>query len=252
MYFESHAHYDDKQFQRDRQPLLKSLPSHGVQYVVNCGTNLKSSQAGIKLAEKYDYIYAAVGVHPHDVKNMDDDTLAQLRQLAGHKKAVAVGEIGLDYHYDFSPRNQQKYWFKKQLKLAESLNIPVIIHSREAAQDCFDLIRESNVRQGVIHCYSGSVQMAQDYVKLGFYIGIGGVLTYPNAKSLVEVAKQIPLNRILVETDSPYLSPVPNRGQRNDSRNLEYIVKQLAEILSISPEEVEKVTIANGKKLFFS
>lgn len=165
MYFESHAHYDDKQFQRDRQPLLKSLPSHGVQYVVNCGTNLKSSQAGIKLAEKYDYIYAAVGVHPHDVKNMDDDTLAQLRQLAGHKKAVAIGEIGLDYHYEFSPRNQQKFWFKKQLKLAESLNIPVIIHSREAAQDCFDLIRESNVRQGVIHCYSGSVQMAQDYVK---------------------------------------------------------------------------------------
>lgn len=250
MYFESHAHYDDKQFKSDRDQLLKLLPSCGVDIVINSASSMKTSRTGIQLAEKYDYIYAAVGVHPHELYDMSDESIAQLRRLAGHKKVVAIGEIGLDYHYDTHPRPTQRFWFKKQLKLAEDLRMPVIIHSREASQETFDMIRESKVRKGVIHCYSGSPEMALDYVKMGFYIGIGGVLTFPNAKKLVETAEVVPLEKILIETDSPYLSPVPNRGKRNDSRNLEYVVNTLADIKNLSPEKVANVTFQNGKKLF--
>jgi TatD DNase family protein len=250
MYFESHAHYDDKQFNADRDQLLKEFPSCGIDIVINSASGLKSSRTGLKLAEKYDYIYASVGVHPHELNNMTDETIAELRRLADHKKCVAIGEIGLDYHYENNPRETQRFWFKKQLKLAEELRLPVIIHSREASQECFDIIRQSKVRKGVIHCYSGSAEMAKEYVKMGFYIGIGGVVTYPNARSMVETAEAIPLEKILIETDSPYLAPVPNRGKRNDSRNLEYIVNKLADIKNVSPEKVANITFQNGKKLF--
>ena len=251
MYFESHAHYDDKRFDKDREELLSSLPSFGIDYVVNIGCDMKSSKKSIELSEKYDYIYASVGVHPHDVENMTEDDLATHRQRANHKKEVAIGEIGLEYYYDTSPRDTQRYWFKRQLELVKECNKPVIIHSREASQECFDIIKESGVNEGVIHCYSGSPEMALEYVKMGFYIGIGGVLTFSNAKKLVEVAKVLDLENILIETDSPYLSPVPNRGQRNDSRNLEFVVKKLAEIKGISEKEVADITSFNAKKIFF-
>lgn len=251
MYFESHAHYDDRRFEADRDELLGLLPSSGVDYIINSASNMKSSRSGVKLAEKYEYIYAAVGVHPHEIYKMTDKTIEELRRMAGHKKVVAIGEIGLDYYYDKNPREEQRVWFKKQLILAKELNIPVIIHARDASQECFDIIKESGVRDGVIHCYSGSEQMAVDYVEMGYYIGIGGVLTFSNAKKLVEVVEAIPLDKILIETDAPYLTPVPNRGQRNDSRNLEYVVKKIAEIKKISPEEVAIITKNNGKRLFF-
>ena len=227
MYFESHAHYDDKQFNKDRQTLLECLPQYGVDVVINSGSDLESSYVGKQLSEQYDYIYFAAGVHPHELYHMSEKTIQQIRQLAEHKKCVAIGEIGLDYHYDTFPKQTQKYWFEKQLSLAKLLHIPVIIHSREASQDCFDIIKKSGVEKGVIHCYSGSVEMAEEYVKMGFMIGIGGVLTYSNAKKLTEVAKKISLEHILIETDSPYLSPVPYRGKRNDSRNLEFVVKKI-------------------------
>lgn len=251
MYFESHAHYDDERFDRDREALLKALPDYGIDFVINSGADLKSSYAGKELSQKYDYIYFAAGVHPHELYHMTDETLEKIRQLTKHKKCVAIGEIGLDYYYDTFSREEQKFWFKEQLKLAQQVNIPVIIHSREASQDSFDIIRQSDVRKGVIHCYSGSVEMAQEYTKMGFFIGIGGVLTFQNAKKLVEVAKNVPIESILLETDSPYLTPVPNRGKRNDSRNLEYIVKKLAEIKAMTPFEVANITLKNGKKLFF-
>lgn len=251
MYFESHAHYDDKQFQQDRQTLLQCLPQCGIDFVINSGSDLKSSYIGKELSEQYDYIYFAAGVHPHELYDISEDTLEQIRHLAQHKKCVAIGEIGLDYYYDTFPREIQKYWFEKQLLLSKSLHIPVIIHSREASQDCFDIIKKSGVEKGVIHCYSGSLEMAEEYVKMGFLIGIGGALTFSNAKKLVDVAKKISLEHILIETDSPYLSPVPHRGKRNDSRNLEFIVKKLAEIKGVSPTDVANVTLENGKKLFF-
>ena len=238
MYFESHAHYDDKQFNKDRQTLLECLPQYGVDVVINSGSDLESSYVGKQLSEQYDYIYFAAGVHPHELYHMSEKTIQQIRQLAEHKKCVAIGEIGLDYHYDTFPKQTQKYWFEKQLSLAKLLHIPVIIHSREASQDCFDIIKKSGVEKGVIHCYSGSVEMAEEYVKMGFMIGIGGVLTYSNAKKLTEVAKKISLEHILIETDSPYLSPVPYRGKRNDSRNLEFVVKKLSEIKGLTPLEI--------------
>ena len=251
MYFESHAHYDDKRFREDREKLLQLLPSYGIDYAVTVGCDLKSSQNSIRLAETYDYIYAAVGVHPHEVGEMTSQTIEDLRRLSAHPKVVAIGEIGLDYYYDFHPRELQRFWFRQQLRLAESVHKPVIIHSRDAAQETFDIIQSSAVRQGVIHCYSGAWQMAEDYVKMGFLIGIGGVITFSNAKKLTEVVERIPLKHILIETDSPYLAPNPNRGKRNDSRNLQFIVKKIAEIKNISPEDVAKVTFDNAKSLFF-
>ncbi len=251
MYFESHAHYDDGRFKDDREEILNLLPSCGIDYVINVGCDMKSSRESIKMAEKYDYIYAAVGVHPHDAENMKESDLDELRQMSSHKKVVAIGEIGLDFYYDNSPRDIQRYWFKRQLEIVKELNKPVIIHSRDASQETFDIIKESGVRKGVIHCYSGSAQMALDYVKMGFYIGVGGVVTFSNAKKLVEVVEAIQLEQILIETDSPYLSPIPNRGKRNDSRNLQFVVEKIAKIKDISPEKVANITKLNAKQLFF-
>lgn len=251
MYFESHAHYDDRRFREDREELLTLLPSCGIDYVVNIGCNVKSSKQSIRLTEKYDYFYATVGIHPHELYDMSSQTIAELRRLSAHKKVVAIGEIGLDYYYDTHPRELQQFWFRQQLRLAEEVQKPVVIHSRDASQETFDIIKSSSVRQGVIHCYSGAWQMAMDYVDMGFYIGVGGVVTFSNAKKLVEVVEHVPLEKILIETDSPYLAPNPNRGKRNDSRNLEYIVNKIAEIKNLSPENVAKVTQDNAKSLFF-
>lgn len=251
MYFETHAHYDDEQFDSDRETLLNRLPNCGIDIVVNSASDMKSSYEGIALAEKYSYIYAAVGVHPHETYKMKQEDLESIRRLSSHKKVVAVGEIGLDYHYDNTSKEIQKKWFSQQLTLAKEVKLPVIIHSREAAQDCFTMIKESGIKKGVIHCYSGSLEMALDYIAMGFYIGIGGVVTYQNAKKLVEVAQNIPLERIVIETDSPYLSPVPYRGKRNDSTNLTFIVEKLSSIRKISTQEVSTVTKYNAEQLFF-
>ena len=178
MYFESHAHYDDERFDDDRDELLASFPAEGIETVVNSSSDIASSRASIALAEKYPFFYASVGVHPHEVSKMREEDIDTLRELSKHPKVVAIGEIGLDFYYDLSPRDDQRYWFKRQLALAEELDMPVIIHSRDASQECFDIISASNVRKGVIHCYSGSAPMAQDYADMGFYIGIGGSLTF--------------------------------------------------------------------------
>mgnify|MGYP000883703268 FL=1 len=250
MYFESHAHYDDEAFNEDRDELLLSLKDSGIGYVIQSAANISSSKAGIELAKKYDFIYCAIGVHPHDTEELDEEKFKELKSLAAEEKVVAIGEIGLDYYYDNAPRDLQKYWFERQMELSKEVNLPVIIHSREASQDTFDLIEKVKPVGGVIHCYSGSVEMAKEYVKKGFYIGVGGTVTFKNAKKVVEVVKEIPLSSILIETDAPYLSPVPLRGKRNDSRNLKYVVEKIAEIKDITSEDVARITMENGKKLF--
>jgi len=253
MIFESHAHYDSEQFHKDREALFKEFPENDIQYVINVGSDMRSSRISIELAKRYPFIYAAVGVHPHDVSDMKEEDLEYLLHFSAYEKVVAIGEIGLDYHYDYSPRSIQKLWFREQLKLAKELELPVIIHSREASRDTFDIIMEAELCDctGVIHCYSGSAEMALEYVKKGFYIGVGGVITFKNAKKLIETVEAIPLDKILIETDAPYLAPVPHRGKRNDSRYLPEVIKAIAKIKGVTPEEVEEVTYNNGKKLFF-
>ncbi len=254
MIFESHAHYDDARYDEDREALIKSLPEHGIQKVVNIGADMAGSFRSVELAKTYDHVYAAVGVHPHDVLNMKEDDLETLIELCAFDKVVAIGEIGLDYHYDNSPREIQKLWFREQLKLAKSLDLPAVIHSREATADTLELIKEaelSSANPGVIHCFSGSREVADIYIGMGFYIGVGGVVTYSNAKTLVEVVRHTPLAHIVVETDCPYLSPTPFRGQRNDSTKLPYIIKAIAQIKNLTPEEVEMTTYNNAMKLFF-
>ena len=230
MYFESHAHYDDERFDDDRDELLSSFPEEGIETVINSSSDISSSKASIALADKYPFFYASVGVHPHEVGKMSEEDIETLKKLSKHPKVVAVGEIGLDYYYDLSPRDEQRYWFKRQLELAYELDMPIIVHSRDAAQECFDIIKASKVRNGVIHCYSGSAQMAKDYIEMGFYIGIGGSLTFKNNRKTVEAVEQIPIDKILIETDAPYLAPVPYRGRRNDSRLLKYVVEKIGDI----------------------
>lgn len=251
MYFDSHAHYDDEKFDENRDILIEEMHTNGVDYIINIGADMESSLKSMELAEKYDFIFAAVGVHPHEVENMTEYDIDTLREYAEHKKVVAIGEIGLDYYYDFSPRDKQRYWFKRQLELADELDMPVSIHSRDAAKETFDIISESSVRKGVIHAYSGSVEMAKDYINMGFYIGVGGVVTFKNAKKLVDVVANVPIERILLETDSPYLSPVPVRGTVNNSQNLKYVADKISCIKQISFEKVCEITAQNAKGIFW-
>ncbi len=250
MYFESHAHYDDERYDGDRDKLLSSLKDYGVDIVINAGATMDSSKKSIELSKKYPFIYAGVGVHPHDVKDMTEADIETLYNYCQNEKVVAVGEIGLDFYYDNSPRELQKYWFKKQLELAEQVDLPVIIHSRDASQLTFDIIKESKVRKGVIHCFSGSPELALEYVKMGFYIGIGGVVTYSNAKNVVKTVEVLNLNNILIETDCPYLSPVPMRGKRNSSQYLNYICDKVGIIKQMPGEKVAEITSINGHRLF--
>ncbi len=250
MIFDTHAHYDDEIFNEDRYSLIEEMHQNGICNIINVGADMASSKASIELAEKYDFIYAAVGVHPHDADNMTDKDIEILADYANLTKVVAIGEIGLDYHYDLSSRDNQKYWFEKQLKLAHRLDLPVIIHSREATQETFDIIKKSNVRKGVIHAFSGSLEFAKLYTEMGFYIGVGGVVTFKNAKKLVEVVKNIDLNKILLETDAPYLSPVPVRGTRNNSQNIRYVAEKIGDIKQISPEIVVEKTRENANVVF--
>ena len=255
MIFDSHAHYDDERFNLDRDELLLNLPMMGVEGVINSGSDIASSKASIQLAEAFPYIYATVGVHPHEVKCMSESDLLGLTALAAHKKTVAIGEIGLDFFYDHSPRETQRLWFLKQLGLARKVGLPVVIHSRDAAQETMDILKshhkENPQSKCAIHCYSGSAPMALEYVSMGYYIGIGGAITFDKTRRLLDVAAQVPLDKILVETDAPYQTPKPNRGKRNDSAQLVYVVEKIAEIKRIQPEKVAEATAENAREFFF-
>ena len=229
---------------------IEEMHKNSVDFIVNAASDLKSSLMGIEIASQFPFFYTSVGVHPHETENMSETDVETLKKLAEKDKVVAVGEIGLDFHYDFSPRDLQRKWFKRQLQLAKEVDLPVIIHSREAAKECFDIVKESGVNKGVIHSYSGSWRMALDYIDLGFYIGIGGMVTFKNAKKPIETVEKVPLERILLETDSPYLSPEPVRGTRNNSQNLSYICDKIAHIKQISSEIVAKITSENSMDLF--
>lgn len=250
--FDTHAHYDDEVFDEDRDALLAELPENGIARVVNVGASLASCGRTIELMNRYDYIYGAIGVHPSETAELNDDAFEWLRQQCRLEKCVAVGEIGLDYYWDEPDRELQKEWFRRQLNLARELAKPVIIHSRDAAKDTVDLMTEEHAEEigGVIHCYSYTKETAEVFLKMGFYFGIGGVLTFKNAKKLKEAVAYIPLDRIVLETDCPYLAPEPNRGKRNSSLNIPYVVKALAEIKGVEEEAVRKAAWENAHKMY--
>lgn len=255
MIFETHAHYDDEKFDADRVELLSHLlRENNIGKVVNVGATFKGCKESIALAEKYDDVYAAIGIHPEEIDEINDDVMEYLRQNASHKKVVAIGEIGLDYYWvkEEEQRKKQRIWFNKQMDLAKELEMPVIIHSRDAAEDTLNTIRlynNSHVK-GIVHCYSYSKEIAMEYVKMGWYIGVGGVVTFKNAKKLVETVEAIPLESIVLETDCPYMAPVPHRGERNSSIFLSHVAEKIAEIKNISVEEVEKVTYQNALNIY--
>jgi len=254
MYFETHAHYDFKQFNDDRDELLaRILPDFGISHIINVGTSMRSSRDGLALANKYDYIYATLGVHPHNAKDIGDGDIDKLADMALDPKVVAIGEIGLDFYYDHSPRDIQIKRFKQMLGLGIDLDMPLVIHCRDAEQETFDILKESRAGErvgGVMHCFSHNAMRAQKYFELGWHIGVGGVVTYKNAQILRDVVAITPRERLLLETDCPYLSPDPNRGKRNDSCNLQHIAEKIAEIWDTTPEEVARVTTENAKRLF--
>ena len=247
--FDSHAHYNDEQFDIDRDSLLASLPEAGIVGIINCGTDVKSSYDSIEMAEKYPFVYAACGYHPEAAAEANDENLKEIEKMLGHDKCVAVGEIGLDYHYDFVPKNIQLEIFEKQLDMAVRNNTPVIVHDREAHADTLGLLKKYRP-EGVLHCFSGSVETAKEILNLGMYIGLGGAVTFKNAVKPVEVAGIVPLDRLLLETDCPYMAPVPKRGKRNKSDYIEYVAEKIAEIRNISSEELLSITAENTKKLF--
>lgn len=249
--FDTHAHYDSSAFHADREAVLAALPEAGVALVVDPGCDLPTSRAALALAEQFPHVYAAVGIHPEDCAGYTDADLDALRQLCRHDKAVAIGEIGLDYYWaENPPREFQQQVFRRQLELALELDMPVIIHDREAHGDCLAIVKEYPGLRGVFHCFSGSPEMAAELLKRGWYLGFDGPITYKNAKRAPEVAAITPLDRILVETDSPYMTPVPFRGKRNDSRYLPYVLEKLAEWKGVTTEEMTDITFANGKRLF--
>lgn len=251
MIFDTHAHMDDRAFDADRSALLAQLPAQGIALVMNPGCSLDSSRAAVALAGQYDYLYAAVGSHPDAADEVNEETLAQYRLLAQTSAKVrAVGEIGLDYHYEDIPREIQQRAFRAQLALARELKLPVIVHEREAHEDGMKIVEEFPDVTGVFHCYSGSLEMAKVLIRRGWYIGFGGVLTFKNARKAVEVASQIPLERIVLETDCPYMSPEPFRGRRNDPGRLHLVAEKLAQLRGISVAEIENITLENGKKLY--
>ena len=248
--FDSHAHYDSHQFDEDREELLQSMQENNIGTVVNSAADWDSLTEVVELTEKYPFIYAAVGLHPDEVKILDEEKFSFLKEQAKKDKVVAIGEIGLDYYWDSTPRDVQKTWFTRQLELAKELDLPVIIHSREAAEDTLRIMKEhAQGLRGVIHCFSYSKELALEYVKMGFYIGIGGVVTFKNGKKLKEIAAEIPLDKILLETDCPYLAPVPHRGKRNSSIYLPHVIEEIANLRGISYDEVLEQTEKNGKNL---
>ena len=251
MLFDTHAHLDDRAFDADREALLASLPGQGLGLVMNPGCSLESSRNASRLAQEYDYIYAAAGSHPDAADEVNGDVLEEYRKLCKlSPKIKAIGEIGLDYHYEDIPREIQLKAFRSQMELARELNLPVIVHEREAHEDGMAIVREFPTVKGVFHCYSGSAEMAKQLVDMGWYIGFTGVLTFKNARKAVETAASIPLDRIVLETDCPYMAPEPFRGKRNDPGYLYRMAEQLAQIRGITPEEAARITLENGKRLY--
>lgn len=248
--FDSHAHYDDPAFDEDREQLLATLPGMGVNRVIDCGADLASSRHAAELAERYPYFYAAAGIHPEEAHDLPDDWREQLRSLLARPKMVAVGEIGLDYHFgENPPREVQKDVFEKHILLANALGLPVIIHDREAHGDTMELLHKLKPR-GVVHCFSGSVEMAKEVLRLGMYVGLGGAVTFKNARVPVEVAKMVPPDRLLLETDCPYMAPVPCRGKRNDSSLIAYTAERIAEVRGENAQELIDRAAANASRLF--
>lgn len=252
MFFDSHAHIDGEKFDKDREQVLARAKENGIDLIMNPGADFASSVRAVELAQQHEMIYAAVGIHPHDASSLDDSLLMMIEALTKKPKVQAIGEIGLDFHYDFSPRDVQRHWFREQLRLAKRLNMPVIVHDREANQETFDTLREEKAFEtGVLmHCYSGSGELAKQYVKLGGYISIAGPVTFKNSRKLIEVVEAVPLDRLMIETDSPYLTPEPFRGKRNESMYVKYVCEKIAQLKGISIEEAAAATTANAKHYF--
>lgn len=250
MLFDTHAHLDASDFDSDRDELIAGLPEKGIGLVMNPGCNFPSSQAAIAQAERYDFLYAAVGTHPDAADKVDEAMIAEYRALCRRPKVKAIGEIGLDYHYEDVPREIQKKAFRMQMELARELDLPVIVHDREAHEDCMSIVGEFPEVTGVFHCYSGSAEMAKVLIKKGWYIGFTGVITFKNARKAIEVASTVPLDRIVIETDSPYLAPEPFRGKRNDPSKLFRVAQRLAELRGLTADEVQRITMENGKRLY--
>jgi len=250
MIFDSHAHYDDEAFNEDRDKIIGELKDKGVIGVLNCGASLEGARMSVELSNKYDFIYSAVGIHPEHAEIVNKEVIEELRELSKNPKVKAIGEIGLDYYYEENPsREIQKSAFKLQMQLAKELNLPVVIHDRDAHKDTLDILKQYPEVIGTVHCFSGSVEFAKECLKLGYYIGFTGVITFKNAKKIAEVAKEVPLDRILVETDCPYMAPVPHRGKRNQSDYIEYIIEKISEIKGKTIEEIEDITALNIKQL---
>lgn len=251
MIFDTHAHYDDEQFEDDRDELLNSMAEGGVGTIVNSGASLGSCKRTMKLIEKYPFVYASIGIHPDEVGSLDEESFAWLKAQLNHEKVLAVGEIGLDYYWDKENHEVQKEWFIRQLDLAREKQLPVVIHSREAAEDTFELLKEhAQDLKCNIHCYSYSPEMAREYMKMGYYIGVGGVVTFSNAKRLKRVVAETPIERILLETDCPYLAPSPNRGKRNSSLNLKYVAEQIAQLKGMTADVVIAQTEQNAREFY--
>ena len=252
MIFDTHSHYNDKQFDADRAGGLESLKDAGVTQVVNVSASWKDLMDTLELISKVPFMYGAAGIHPDHVGELNEERMEQLREYCHRDKIVAVGEIGLDYHWNVEPKEVQQEWFIRQLHLSTDEKLPVIIHSRDASQDTFDIMKKEHTGTtgGVIHCFSGSAEMAKEYVKMGYYIGVGGVVTFKNSRVLKEVVKAIPLECIVVETDCPYLAPAPHRGKRNSSAYLPLVIEEIARLKEITAEEVENVTYENAQRLY--
>lgn len=250
--FDTHAHYDDEAFDADRAELLENLKGHGIGRVVNVGASLASCKTTLELAKKYPFVYGAVGVHPNETAELADDDMEWLKQISAEAKVVAIGEIGLDYYWDEPAREIQKQWFVRQLAVAREVCLPVIIHSRDAAKDTLDIMKaeHAGTTGGVIHCFSYGIEMAREYLNMGYFLGIGGVLTFKNSRKLKEVVEYAPLSQLVLETDCPYLAPVPYRGKRNSSVNLPYVVEAMAAIKGVPEEEIIRETTKNAERLY--
>lgn len=250
MFFDSHAHLDEDCFQPDFAEILEKMRENGVSNMMNIGFDLASSERSIQLAERYDWVYAAIGSHPDDAAQVDDARIEQYRKLAKHPRVKAIGEIGLDYHYEDPVREIQQKAFRLQLELARELDLPAVIHEREAHGDAMEILKDFPTVRGVFHCFSGSVELAKELVKRGWYIGLTGVVTFKNARKAVEVAQSVPLERLLIETDCPYMAPVPYRGKRNDPSFVPLVAQKIAELRGLSLEEVGRATAENAKRVF--
>jgi len=252
MLFDTHAHFNDRRFNEDRDEAIRKAHDSGVSYIMNVSYDIRSMEQSVSLTKRYSYIYATVGIHPHYSKEMNDEVLKKVRSLAGDKKVVGIGEIGLDYYRDLSPRDVQKKWFAEQITLAKELKLPIVVHIRDANEDALDILKVESARDvgGIIHSFSGDIKMAREVLENNFYISVGGPITYHNARSLRDVVKFVPIEKLLIETDCPYLTPEPFRGKRNDSSLVRFVAEKIAEVKEMKFEDVARITTANALKVF--